>query len=196
MYLCVGSSKRRIPGSLTGEGKHLEEKKLQGCYFHRLWEMCRTPRFKIYLMVFNCSRSRYPLVLQSKWMGMDGTKSSLFWEEELDCRHLIVSVKLVIILLVPRVVQVLFALQQSLLMLPPSLHTAYKETQDSIKLIATICPVRTVRLDMRHCHSRLKDKNSHIYWWTSIKQWGCAAGGNPFPDRFAECWVSFLVLKF
>lgn len=154
--------------------------------------MCRTPRFQIHLMVFNCGRSDFLSASEQ----LDGTKSSLFWKEELDCRHLIVSVMLVFILLVPRVVQVLFALQQSLLVFTPSLLTVYKETQDSIKLIVNIYPVRTVKLDMRHWYSRLMDKNSHCilmdFCWTV----GLCSKRESFPWQVCRMLGIISLLKF
>lgn len=181
MHFCVDSSKRRMPGSLNGEGNHLEEKKLLGYVIPIVSEKCvELLGFKYtwwYLIladqeILECFRAN----------GWDQIITVLKGRIRLQALN---SVMLVFILLVSRAVQVLFALQQCLLMFTPSLLTAYKEIQDSFKLIAIICPLRTVKLDMRHCHSRFMDKNSHMYWW------GCTAGGNPFPDRFAECWVSF-----
>lgn len=61
----------------------------------------------------------------------------------------------------------LFALQQSLLMFTPSLLTVYKETRDFNKLIAISCPVRTVRLDAGHSHTRLRGQMTesiHIFF--------------------------------
>lgn len=104
MHFCVDSSKRRIPGSLNGEGNHLEEKKLLGYIIPIVSEKCvELPGFKYtwwYLIladqeILECFRAS----------GWDQIITVLKGRIRLQALN---SVMLVFILLVSRVVQVLF----------------------------------------------------------------------------------------